>query len=101
MSDRLPIIGEIKMSFAFATCERSRALGFLQKLYPSSTVSDTVESVKDMLDIIEADEMRVCDPDYHSGQMIYGKNSKPDTASRMELALKKSGLRFEASQPTH
>ena len=29
------------MSFAFATCERHRALEFLKKLYPSSAVEDT------------------------------------------------------------
>lgn len=85
------------MSFAFATCERNRALGFLQKLYPSSVVSDTEESVKDLLDIIEADEMRVCDPDFHSGQMIYGKNSTGDTASRTQSALEKAGLWFAKS----
>jgi len=85
------------MSFAFATCERNRALGFLQKLYPSSVVSDTDESVKDLLDIIEADEMRVCDPDFHSGQMIYGKNSTDSTASRTQSALEKAGLWFAKS----
>lgn len=82
------------MAFAFATCERQRALEFLKKLYPSTELTDTNESVKDLLDIIEADEMRVCDPDFHKGSMIYGKNSKPDTASRTQAALEKAGLLF-------
>lgn len=82
------------MSFAFATCERHRALEFLKQLYPGSTVEDTETSVKDLLDIIEADELRVCDPNFHGGQIIEGRNMKPDTAERATAALKKSGLVF-------
>lgn len=83
------------MAFAFATCERSRALGFLQKLYPSTVVTDTEESVKDILDLVEADEMRICDPDFHGGTIVFGNNMKPDTEERMFVALKKSGLWFK------
>lgn len=82
------------MSFAFATCERNRALEFLKKLYPSSKVEDTETSVKDLLDIIEADEIRVCDPDYHGGQIIQGTNWNDTTHERATAALKKSGLIF-------
>lgn len=82
------------MSFAFATCERNRALVFLKKLYPSYTVEDTETSVKDLLDIIEADEIRVCDPDYHGGSIIQSTNWKDDTFKRATSALKKSGLPF-------
>lgn len=84
-------------SFAFATCERVRALGFLKKLYPSYRVEDADDSVSDLLDIIEADEIRVCDPDYHGGSIIQGKNWKDDTATRARSALEKSGLPFAAS----
>lgn len=82
------------MSFAFATCERNRALTFLKKLYPSSIVADEDDSVKDLLDIIEADEIRVCDPDFHGGQIIQGTNWKEDTQERATAALRKSGLAF-------
>jgi hypothetical protein len=82
------------MNIAFATCERLRALGFLKQIYPSSEVTDTDDSVKDLLDIIEADEMRVCDPAFHGGGMIMGKNAKDDTVERAKAALKKSGLWF-------
>jgi len=82
------------MSFAFATCERRRALEFLQKLYPNHAVTDTDESIKDLLDIIEADELRVCDPSFHGGQIIEGRNIKPDTAARATAALQKAGLVF-------
>lgn len=82
------------MSFAFATCNRQSALGFLKKLYPSSIVEDTPESVKSLLDIIEADELRICDPEFHGGQIIEGKKFRADTAERATAALKSSGLVF-------
>lgn len=82
------------MSFAFATCDRRNALSFLKKLYPSSVVEDTEESVKDLLSIIEADEVRICDPDCHGGQIIQGANWTDTTHERTTAALKKSGLAF-------
>ncbi len=82
------------MSFAFATCERLRALEFLKKLYPSDVVEDTDESVKDLLDIIEADEIRVCDSDCHGGQIIQSYNWNDTTHARATAALQKSGLTF-------
>lgn len=84
------------MSFVFATCNRNRALEFLKKLYPSSVVEDSDESVKDLLDIIEADEIRICDPDYHEGQIIQSINWNETTRERATAALKKSGLAFGA-----
>jgi hypothetical protein len=47
-----------------------------------------------LLDIIEADEIRVCDPDFHGGKIIQGKNWKDDTEARAYAALVKSGLSF-------
>ena len=85
------------MSFAFATCDRLNALRFLQKLHPSTPLSDTQEGASDLLDIIEADEIRVCDPDCHGGQMIQGKNWKDDTLPRATAALTKAGVVFRAA----
>lgn len=82
------------MSFAFATCDRRSALEFLKKLYPSHVVEDSDESVKSLLDIVEADELRICDPDYHGGQIIQGHKWRDDTQERATAALKKSGLPF-------
>lgn len=82
------------MNIVFATCERQRALAFLKKLYPSSVVEDTEDSAKDLLDIIEADEIRVCDPDFHRGQMNAGKNFNDTTMDRTQAALEKAGLWF-------
>jgi hypothetical protein len=81
--------------FAFATCNRGNALNFLRKLYPSQTLNDTEDSAKPLLDIIEADELRVCDPDFHSGQIIEGKNFRADTADRAMAALETAGLSFK------
>lgn len=80
--------------FAFATCDRTNALEFLRKLYPSHEVNDSEVSAKLLLDIIEADELRVCDPDFHGGQIIEGKNFRPDTAERATAALEHAGLSF-------
>lgn len=82
------------MSFAFATCDRRNALSFLKKLYPSTDVQDSDDSCKDLLDIVEADELRICDPDYHGGQIIEGKNFRSDTAVRAHAALLKAKLSF-------
>lgn len=86
------------MNFAFATCNRGNALAFLRKLYPSSDLQDTPECAKDLLDLIEADEIRVCDPDFHSGSIIQGKNWNDRTHANATAALKKTGVWFSATQ---
>ena len=85
------------MNISFATCDRRNALRFLQKLHSSTKLSDTHENASDLLDIIEADEIRVCDPDCHGGQMIQGKNWKDSTMQRAAAALKKAGVVFSAA----
>ena len=50
------------MSFNFATCDRNRALGFLQDIYPSQTITDTPESAGQLLDYVEKDIVRIQDP---------------------------------------
>lgn len=58
------------MNIQFATCDRRRALEFLQKLYPKSRVSDTGDSAGALLDWVEKDIVRVQDPDYHNPATI-------------------------------
>jgi hypothetical protein len=58
----------------FATCERDTALRYLAKLYPSRIVEDAPHSAKQLLDLIEADIVRVADPAYHGGQILPGTN---------------------------
>lgn len=60
--------------FYFATCERPRALRFLQDLYPSSTVEDS-GATSTLLDLVGADIVRVQDPAMHSpAQIVPGTN---------------------------
>ena len=54
------------MIFHFATCERWRALHFLQTVYPSKTVTDTPGCAGPILDLVEKDLIRVQDPMMHS-----------------------------------
>jgi len=69
------------MSFQFATCNRIRALGFIQADRPN--VTDTPESAGPILDLIEADLIRVVDPDCHTGGVVPGK--KWDESRRDEV----------------
>lgn len=80
--------------FSFATCDRNNALKFLRKLNPSINLEDSAESAGDLLDIIAADELRVCDPDFHSGEIIEGKNFSAATVDRAMAALEKAGIPF-------
>lgn len=85
------------MSFAFATCDRRNALAFLRKMHPSTELHDTEDSAGDLLDIVAADEIRVCDPDFHGGSIIQGKNWRDDTLDRATAALNKAGVVFRAA----
>lgn len=52
--------------FYFATCERRRALEFLQILYPNAKNPITDEGVtKALLDLVEKDILRIPDPAMH------------------------------------
>jgi hypothetical protein len=54
------------MRIDFATCERNRALSYIQKVYPSKEITDTTESAGPLLDMVEEDLVRIQDP------MMYG-----------------------------
>lgn len=49
----------------FETCNRNRALFFLQQLYPNSEIIDTKESANAILDLVEKDIIRIPDPNMH------------------------------------
>jgi hypothetical protein len=76
------------MSFEFATCDRNRALGFLRQVYPSSTIEDSADSAGPMLDLVEADIIRIQDPMMHGPriQVSAGKNWREDAEKRAEIA---------------
>ena len=72
------------MGFQFATCERSRALGFLQKVYPSRTIADTDDSAGPLLDLVEKDVVRIQDPMMHGNriQVVPGTKWVEDKETR-------------------
>ena len=57
------------MAFSFATCERPRALEFMQRVYPDSGIEDTPESFGRLLDFVEKDIVRVLDPMMHGNKI--------------------------------
>jgi hypothetical protein len=62
------------MNIRFETCERRRALEYLQVFYPSRNLKDEGKT-KALLDLVEADIIRIPDPKYHpSGQVYPNKN---------------------------
>ena len=68
------------MILRFETCDRSRALGFLQRLLPAYVVEDTPECAGPLLDFVEADVIRIPDPDHHpSGAVFPSKNWTKDS----------------------
>lgn len=71
------------MHFMFATCDRRMALGFLKRIYPSRTVEDTAADAGPLLDLVEADIVRIPDPYYHAAAVQPGK--KWDEARRDEI----------------
>lgn len=74
------------MSFAFATCDRKRALDFLQRSFPDKGLSDE-GAVKDVLDLVEADIIRVGDPDFHGRGRIYPQASYEENADKCLKAM--------------
>lgn len=58
----------------FATCDRRRALVFLQQARGDETLTDTPESMGPLLDLVAQDVIRVTDPSYHLATVIGGTN---------------------------
>ena len=72
----------------FATCERNRALGFLQKLYPGEDITDTEDSAKAFLDLVAADIVRVPDPYMHGPRVaIYPSTNWDETKAKEYKAV--------------
>lgn len=72
------------MAFSFATCNRSSALSFLQRVCPSKGITDTPDSAGPLLDLVEKDLVRVQDPMMHGNRIavIPGKKWKEDQGMR-------------------
>ena len=66
------------MAIEFATCERSRALEFIQRVYPSKKITDTPASAGPLLDLVEKDIVRIQDPALHgnNGKIAVSPNAE-------------------------
>lgn len=63
------------MNIEFATCERHRALGFIQQVYPSKKITDTPDSAGPLLDLVEKDIVRIQDPMMYGNQISVSPNA--------------------------
>ena len=71
--------------FNFATCDRKRALGFLRAVYPSIVIEDTAEDAGPMLDLVEADVIRIQDPLMHGPSIQVTQGAKWDTMAEASI----------------
>ena len=76
--------------FHFATRDRARALAFIQKVYPSKVITDTPECAGPLLDLVEADIVRVQDPLMHGAniEVIPATNWKEEHRADVVAACK-------------
>ena len=75
------------MILNFATCERRKALEYIQQVLPSREIADTPESAGPLLDFVEQDIVRVQDPFMYGNriQVTPGKNWVEDFAVRQKI----------------
>lgn len=75
------------MNVEFATCVRNTALEYIQRVYPSATITDTSDSAGPLLDFVEKDIVRIQDPMMYGNQIavIPGKNWKEDKDMRAKI----------------
>lgn len=71
----------------FATCDRNRALEFIQKVYPSKIITDTPDSAGKLLDFVEQDLVRIEDPMMYGNriQVVPGKRWFEDDVIRQQI----------------
>ena len=74
----------------FATCERWRALQFLQQVYPSRKIEDTPKSAGPLLDLVEQDLIRIQDPSMYGKriQVVPGNKWKEEARDQVTKACK-------------
>lgn len=71
--------------FMFATCDRNRALEFIQKVYPSKKITDTIDCAKPLLDFVEKDIVRVQDPLMHGNTIQIVPSNNWDEKYREQI----------------
>jgi hypothetical protein len=63
------------MYIEFSTCERNRALEFIQKVYPSKVITDTPDCAGPLLDFVEKDIVRIQDPFMYGNKISVSPNA--------------------------
>lgn len=63
------------MDIEFATCERKRALEFIQRVYPSKSITDTPDCAGPLLDLVERDIVRIQDPTMYGNKIAVSPNA--------------------------
>lgn len=63
------------MNIEFATCERVRALEFIQRVYPSKKITDTPDCAGPLLDLVEKDIVRIQDPTMYGNRIGVSPNA--------------------------
>ncbi len=83
------------MRIEFATCERKRALGYIQSVYPSRDIEDTPESAGPLLDFVEEDIVRIQDPMMYGSRIEVVPGKEWDHAHRDAVVAAASALHKE------
>lgn len=63
------------MNIEFATCDRRRALEFLQRVYPTRSITDTPDCAGPLLDFVERDIVRIQDPAMYGNTIEVSRNA--------------------------
>jgi len=84
--------GDIVTVIQFATCERKKALEYIQKVFPSLSITDSDDSAGPLLDFVEQDIVRIQDPFMYGNkiQVVPGKKwvEHKETRERIVAACK-------------
>ncbi len=70
------------MNIHFATCDRQRALQFIQDVYPDREITDTEDCAGPLLDLVAKDILRIQDPMMHGNRIAVLPGNKWDESYR-------------------
>ena len=73
------------MDIQFATAERSRALVYIQSVYPLKAITDTPQSAGKLLDLVAKDIVRIQDPAMHGNQIAVIPGNKWNEQYRADV----------------
>ena len=75
------------MTIKFATCERNRALEYIQRVYPSKVITDAPASAGPLLDFVEKDIVRIQDPTMYGNTIqVVPTDANWDEKYRVDVA---------------